>query len=144
MRSIGAAIVLAVLCGCATTADAPAAAGAKTVVLLHGLARSSGSMEQMARALEAEGYRVCNVGYPSREHPIAVLAAEHVAPALARCAPDPATPLDFVTHSLGGIIVRQLAASGAVASFGRVVMLSPPNHRRPSSCRDAFNGYRRH
>ena len=82
----------------------------------------------MARALEAEGYRVCNVGYPSREHPIAVLAAEHVAPALARCAPDPATPFDFVTHSLGGIIVRQLAASGAVASFGRVVMLSPPNH----------------
>ncbi len=36
--------------------------------------------------------------------------------------------LNFVTHSLGGIIVRQLAASGLVRNFGRVVMLGPPNH----------------
>ena len=37
-------------------------------------------------------------------------------------------PVSFVTHSLGGIIVRQLAATRAVDHFGRVVMLGPPNH----------------
>lgn len=33
-----------------------------------------------------------------------------------------------MTHSLGGIIVRELAKAGSVQTFGRVVMLGPPNH----------------
>lgn len=117
-RALTLAAVIA--CGSALASPAP------TVVLLHGLARSASSMAPMAKALEAEGFRVCNIGYPSRKHSIAALAADHVAPALAACAPDP-TPLHFVTHSLGGIIVRQLAATGSIQHFGRVVMLSPPN-----------------
>ncbi len=122
--SVRALLLLVTACAClGVDAD-----DAQVVVLLHGLARSASTMTPMAKALRAEGYRVCNIAYPSRAHAIAVLAAEHVAPALARCAPDPATPLNFVTHSLGGIIVRQLAATGAVVSFGRVVMISPPNH----------------
>lgn len=101
------------------------------VVLLHGLARSEASMSTMAAALEAEGFKVCNVNYPSTEHAVSTLAADHVMPAIAQCLKEVGSegqPLNFVTHSMGGIIVRQLAASGAVKSFGRVVMLSPPNH----------------
>ncbi len=33
-----------------------------------------------------------------------------------------------MTHSLGGIVVRQLAKSAPDLRIGRVVMLSPPNH----------------
>jgi len=84
-------------------------------------------MHRMEAALKAVGYRVCNIAYPSRQHAVATLAAEHVAPAIARCAPDSDQPAHFVTHSLGGIIVRQLAATGAVRRFGRVVMLGSPN-----------------
>lgn len=98
-----------------------------TVVVIHGLARSPRSMSKMARSLEEAGYRVCNVSYPSRQHAIVELAGDHVAPAVKACVSDEKAPIHFVTHSLGGIIVRQLAASGAGFNIGRVVMLSPPN-----------------
>jgi pimeloyl-ACP methyl ester carboxylesterase len=99
------------------------------VVLLHGLARSASSLAKMQEALQADGYEVCNIEYPSREHTIEILAAEFVAPAIAKCfAQSPVEPIHFITHSMGGIIVRQLAATKAVEKIGRVVMLSPPNH----------------
>lgn len=99
-----------------------------SVVLLHGLARSAGSMKKMAAALAAEGYYVCNIGYPSTQFPVATLAADHVLPAIEACVgKDNSSAVNFVTHSLGGIIVRQLRATGAPINFGRVVMLGPPN-----------------
>lgn len=98
------------------------------VITLHGLARSSGAMNKMAEALTASGHRVCNIGYPSRHHPIEVLAHEHVLPQIVACQSSADQPLNFVTHSLGGIIVRQLVADAALPSLARVVMLGPPNH----------------
>ena len=38
-----------------------------SVILLHGLGRSVGSMTSLERALAARGYGVRNVGYASRE-----------------------------------------------------------------------------
>src|SRR5262245_11316354 len=104
------------------------APGGPLVVLLHGLGRSASSMDKTALALRKEGYRVCNIPYPSREHAIGQLAAEFVAPAIARCSAGESRPVNFVTHSLGGIIVRELARTGLLRNFGRVVMLGPPNH----------------
>jgi hypothetical protein len=85
-------------------------------------------MSRMARALEEAGYRVCNVSYPSRKHSIEVLTADFVAPAVRACRASETGTLHFVTHSLGGIVVRQLAKSQVDLKIGRVVMLSPPNH----------------
>lgn len=96
------------------------------VVLLHGLARSGRSMRKLAAALEEAGYSPCIVDYPSTSHPLQVLAIEHVLPAIQACAP-PGQPVHFVTHSMGGIIVRYLDTAAEQLRIGRVVMLGPPN-----------------
>ena len=132
MRLATSAAVLILMLMSSACSGAPAdkkvPAGRPSVVLLHGLARSAHSMHRMESALHGAGYRVCNIAYPSREQPIAVLASQYVAPSIARCVPDADEPVNFVTHSLGGIIVRELAKAGLVRTFGRVVMLGPPNH----------------
>jgi hypothetical protein len=103
------------------------ASTADRVVLLHGLARTWRSMRFLDRRLTQEGFHTCNVAYPSRKHPVETLAADFVLPAILEAFGEGSGPIHFVTHSLGGVIVRQLAASGAPITFGRVVMLAPPN-----------------
>lgn len=112
-----AAILLLIL-------SAPALAG-DCVILLHGLARTSNSMNKMEHALHKAGYQVANIDYPSRKATIEELADKTIQRGLEQCPAE--ASVNFVTHSLGGILVRQYLSTNRIEQLKRVVMLGPPN-----------------
>ncbi len=92
------------------------------VVLLHGLWQSNHALEGLADILNREGYETVNVPYRSFRDTLPEIAAK-----VADMIGTSEKPTHFVSHSMGGIVIRQLAHQSPELVTGRIVMIAPPN-----------------
>ena len=106
---------------------ANASSNDECVVILHGLARTKYSMRSLEVFLKKNGFNTVNGGYASTSKSVAEIASNDVAEAVEICREKKASKIHFVTHSLGGIVVRQYLQTSSVPYGSRVVMLAPPN-----------------
>jgi pimeloyl-ACP methyl ester carboxylesterase len=96
----------------------------KVVIVVHGIIRSSKSMKKMKARLEQEGFLVVPFDYPSTR-----VSMEKCASYLGRtiASLQDVKEVNFVTHSMGGLIVRSWAADNKNTNIGRFVMMGTPN-----------------
>lgn len=100
------------------------------IVLIHGLIRSSVSMHPLKTYLEKQGYQVYSYSYPSAKYTIEQHGTnlnQFINELLIK---NPGVKIDFITHSLGGIIAREALShlsSKQLKNIGCLIMLAPPN-----------------
>lgn len=98
------------------------------VILLHGLGRTHHSMSSVEFMLKRQNYLVVNEDYPSTKKSIENLANQYIPLMVNQCLINHSHHINFVTHSMGGIVLREYLQHHEIPQLSHIVMLGPPNH----------------
>ncbi|MBI4349200.1 MAG: alpha/beta hydrolase [Elusimicrobia bacterium] len=114
------ALALALALALAAHAEPPK----ETVVLLHGMGRTTAAMSVLAQRFRSAGYETLNFPYYQKSPTLDELSEK-----LRRYVADNVKTerYHFVCHSLGCIIIRNAFRKELRPGLGRIVMLAPPN-----------------
>ena len=96
----------------------------RCIIMLHGLGRSANSLWIAEQFFTARDYEVHRLDYPSTKKDLDQLGEQIRSEAQGLCSTTP----NFLTHSMGGIILRVIKSTHPDFAVARVVMLGPPNH----------------
>jgi pimeloyl-ACP methyl ester carboxylesterase len=96
----------------------------RAVICLHGIVRSSKSFGAMKSVLRDAGYVVFGFDYPSTQVEIPA-SAEYLHKVIESL--EGITEINFVTHSMGGLVVRAYLKEHSDPRIRRMVMLGVPN-----------------
>jgi pimeloyl-ACP methyl ester carboxylesterase len=96
----------------------------KAVILVHGIVRSSKSFHRMSSVLRDAGYHVIGFDYPSTRIEIPA-SAEYLHQVIESL--EGIDEINFVVHSMGGLVVRAYLSQHKDPRIGRMVMLGVPN-----------------
>lgn len=109
------------------------ALGDHAVLLIHGLDEPGGIWDQLAPALHADGHTVLRFDY--RNDQAIVRSADALGDSLLGLGADGVEELDFVCHSMGGLVARELLSRDAYRQIGvrvgTMVTLGTPHRGSP-------------
>lgn len=98
----------------------------QNVIFLHGIACHSMVMNQLERTFKKNGYNTLNIDYPSRKLCLEG-CAEHIEPKISDFLKNNPHPTNFVTYSMGGLVLRTFVKMFEPDFLKRTVMIAPPN-----------------
>jgi triacylglycerol lipase len=98
------------------------------VVLVPGVVGGIWSMKMIAKSLHEKGYQVMPFDCSMRKYSIQAIATRFLHGFVLRHCLDSKKKIHFVTHSLGGIVVRRFLQEYHSLRIGKVVMMAPPHH----------------
>lgn len=97
------------------------------VILLHGITKSAKKMRILEQSLQKAGYLTHNINYPSTAFTLEKLAQQKLAPIVEHVSKQ-AQKVHFVTHSMGGVLLRTYLMQNHPSNIERIVMIAAPNH----------------
>lgn len=99
----------------------------ETVIVLHGIRRTNRHSYLLAKRLSEAGFEVYNITYPFADHSIEDIV-DFLHKKFDELGIDKKKKINFVGHSMGGLVIRGYINKYKPKNLHRVAMIATPNH----------------